>query len=118
MKNIIKITLIVLISGILFSCKKPDAKKDVKDTIIKLKQFNNKFNELYTDGQISKDTIEGSDKSEYDELKKIASEYYDVMNRVNNAKNEEKEDNKDKYTKEYESLLEEKKSEIEENASK
>lgn len=117
MKNILVITLIVILSTSLFSCKKGDAKKDLETSIVKLKQFNNKFDELYSDGQISKDTLEGAENSEYDELKKISSEYYDVMNKINGEVEKEKEKKKDKYTKEYEKLLKEKNNEIEEVTS-
>lgn len=118
MKNILVITLVVILSTSLFSCKKNDAKKDIDTGIVKLKQFNNKFNELYTDGQISRDTLEGKESSEYDELKQISAEYYEVVNKINGAIEKETKKKKDKYTKKYKELLEEKKGEIDDVTSK
>lgn len=85
MKKIVYFIIFVLGAITLVSCEKKDAQKDVEVCISKLDQFNAKFAELYTDNQISKDTLEGQKTSEYDVLKKMATEYYDVMNKINTS---------------------------------
>jgi ribosomal protein S20 len=85
----------ILILGMIFtafvftSCQKEDANKDVETAISQLKLFNQSFDEYYEDGVISKDTLAGDDNSEYDKLKKLASNYYETINNIN--KNVQKE---------------------------
>jgi hypothetical protein len=81
--------LVLLLS--IISCSKIDVEKDVNLSIAKLNQFNNQFNEFYTDGIISKDTLQNQKSSEFDQLKKFASEYYEVINKINAQIEEEKE---------------------------
>ena len=84
------------------SCKKEDAAKDVNASISKLSYFNETFEEFYADGEISTEA-NGEEKSEYDKLKKIGSEYYDLINKINNQVKKEKEDREEgKKVKNYE----------------
>ena len=92
------IILIIIVS----SCKKEDATKDVNASISKLSYFNETFEEFYADGKISTEA-NGEEKSEYDKLKKIGSEYYDLINKINNQVKKEKEDREEgKKVKNYE----------------
>ncbi|MBN2892596.1 MAG: hypothetical protein JXL97_12080 [Bacteroidales bacterium] len=101
------------------SCKKEDAAKDVENALNKLAYFNEKFEELYVDGVISTEAPNEDEKSEFDQLKKIASEYYEIMNKINSNIEEEKEDLEkgksiDDYEKNYNELLKEKQAVINE----
>lgn len=126
-----KIYLIPFALIILFSsCKKDDASKDVETAIAKINYFNETFAILYEDGVISTEAPNKDEKSEYDQLKKIAAEYYDMMNKINSNIEEEKEKLKkgkkiDNYEATYLSIVKEKNEEIskatqlfEENLSK
>ncbi|MBN2681344.1 MAG: hypothetical protein JXR58_02440 [Bacteroidales bacterium] len=112
MKKIRNIFILGLVAFALVSCTKKDATKDVDLSIAKLEQFNKTFDELYEDGVIATDTVEGKKQSEYDELKKLASEYYESINQINTAIKEEKEDGKDEYSAAYKKALEEKNEKI------
>lgn len=85
----------ILILGMIFtafvftSCQKEDANKDVETAISQLKLFNKTFDEYYSDGVIAKDTLAAEENSEYDRLKKLASNYYEAINKIN--KNVQKE---------------------------
>lgn len=125
MKKLAHIFIIVFLSLAIVSCSKKDATKDVDLSVSKLTQFNKTFDELYEDGVISTDTIKGEEQSEYDKLKKLASEYYESINKINSTIKEEEEDGKSEYSEAYKKALEDKNEEIlkqtqlfEENISK
>ncbi|MDD4086932.1 MAG: hypothetical protein PHP48_06790 [Bacteroidales bacterium] len=82
MKNLFFLA-IILTSFVFTSCQKEDANKDVETAINQLKIFNQTFSKFYQDGVISKDTLANNDNSEYDMLKKLASNYYETINRIN-----------------------------------
>ena len=108
MKKILLYLPIILIVS-LTSCKKEDAGKDVNASISKLVYFNETFNELYADGKISTEAT-GEEKSEYSKLESIGSEYYDLMNKINNQVKKEKEalaegDEIDNYEEAYKKAL-------------
>jgi effector-binding domain-containing protein len=122
MKKIVYLLIFVSMTLSMVSCKKDDAQKDVDICITKLNLFNTKFAELYTDAVISKDTLENQTLSEYDALKKIASEYYEIMNKINT--NIEKEivltsegKETEGYEAAYKAALETKKAEIQQVTS-
>ncbi len=122
MKKIISILSLVAITFMFVSCDKVEADKDVEKCILKLNQFNEKFAELYADNVISRDTVSGKELSEYDELEKIATEYYELMNKINSQIKDEKEKaEKGKKTKGYEEAynkaLEDNKEEIEKSTT-
>ncbi len=101
------------------SCKKENPVKDLDNAVNKIKAFNTKFEEFYSDGIISKESSSEKEKSEYETLKKIATQYYDIMNKINtNIKLEKKDLNKGetigKYQAEYERLVKEREKEIKE----
>lgn len=118
MKKLINIFFLVVIAVAVISCgKKHDANKDVDSCIIKLKYFNNTFSEKYKDSIISRDTADNKGSSEYDDLKKIANEYYELMNSINSAISDEKKAKAEGkkisgYEKLYIQALEERKEEI------
>jgi len=84
------------------SCKKEDAVKDVESTINKLNYFNETFNTFYADGVISKESQKEDEKSEFEKLKSIATEYYDLMNKINNTCKDDKE-----YEANYKNIIKE-----------
>lgn len=92
MKNILVLGLVML--TVLFSsCDREKPSKDVENSINKLNYFNETFAEYYQDGVISKENTLGArmDKSEYDNLKTIAAEYYELINKINSNISEEAE---------------------------
>ena len=122
MKKILILSGIIALAFTFSSCKKEDANKDVDDCIKKLNYFNETFIDFNQDGVISRDTLETEKKSEYDKLKKIASEYYEMMNKINSQIEDEKERlEKGKkikgYEKEYKKALIEKQSEIDKSTA-
>ena len=107
MKNILIISILALAFAFT-SCDRDKADEDVDTAIVQLEQFNNKFVEYNKDGVISRDTLEGESKSEYDKLKKIASQYYETMNKINkNVKTEKEELIEGKKTHGYEEVYNE-----------
>lgn len=101
MKKIILFAFIGL-ALVFTSCGKEDAPKDVDNCIKKLNFFNEKFADFNSDGIISKEAISNKEKSEFAQLKKIATEYYELINKVNAQIAEEKERiAKGKKTKDY-----------------
>lgn len=92
MKNILVLGLVML-TVLLSSCDKQKPSKDVENSINKLNYFNETFTEYYQDGVISKENTLGQrmDKSEYDNLKTIATEYYELINKINSNISEEAE---------------------------
>ena len=116
MKNIV-IVVLVLMAVSFTACKKQDPNKDVEASVKSLELFNKKFVEFYSDGVISKDTLEGQDKSEYDQVKKLATQYYESVNKINkNIKEEKEKAEKGKkihnYEEKYQKALEEYKDRI------
>lgn len=117
MKKLLYISGIIIISISIMSCTKNDAVKDLDLCIAKLNQFNQKFAELNKDGVIAKDTVANAKESEFDQLKKIAGEYYDAINKINsNIKEEHEKVAKGKksagYEDAYKKAIETKKAEI------
>jgi hypothetical protein len=96
----------------LSSCNKIEADKDVDNCINKLNQFNKNFEKFYEDGIISKDTLENEESSEYDKLNKLASEYYDLVNNINNQLDSEKNKKAEEYKEAHQKALENKGDEI------
>lgn len=92
MKKLVYIIGLVAFSLMLVSCDKEAADKDVENCIKKLELFNTTFDKLYSDGIISKDTLENQKSSEFDQLELIASEYYDIINKINSNIKDEHED--------------------------
>lgn len=116
MKKII-LYAIVFFAITISACNKEDANKDVNASIKKLELFNDTFAEFYADGKISTEIAEGEKKSEFDQLKQIGSEYYDLINKINNQVRKEKEaieegDNSGKYQDQYSKTLEDNTAEI------
>ncbi|HOY39145.1 MAG: hypothetical protein KBB11_02030 [Bacteroidales bacterium] len=91
MKKILYLSIAVVLTLSIASCKKYDVAKDVDMSILKLNQFNDKFAEFYKDEVISKDTLENEKSSEFDQLKKIAGEYYEIINKINSQIKEDQE---------------------------
>lgn len=113
MKKLLYIIGLVFVVFSLTSCDKEDAGKDIDNSITKLKIFNKEFQELNNDGVISKE----GEKSEYSELKNLAGEYYESINKINtNIENERKAKEEgesiDGYEDAYNAALAEKQSEI------
>lgn len=115
MKKILIYIPIVFMVLFASSCKEDDAGKDVDAIINKLKQFNDTYKKFAVDG-ISKGNEEKEDeKSEFNKLKKIANEYYDLMNKANKQiKNEKAENGTSKYEVEFKKAIDEKKAKIKE----
>jgi peptidoglycan hydrolase CwlO-like protein len=92
MKKLLVLSAIA-IAVVLSSCSKLEPNKDVENCINKLNYFNTQFAEYYADGVISTEKNLGKrkDKSEYDNLKSIASEYYELVNKINSTVEEEAE---------------------------
>lgn len=89
----------------LTSCKKEDAAKDLQNVIDKINYFNTTFETLYADGVISTEKPDDDTPSEYEQLETIASQYYDMMNKINSNIADEKDDLDDGQTiGEYEQL--------------
>ncbi len=108
MKKILLIIVSLFLLFSLTSCKKEDATKDFENSIEKLKYFNTQFETYYADGVISKKSSGKGEVSEFDDLKKIATEYYELMNKINRTVEAEREDLKDGQTvSEYEKLYQE-----------
>lgn len=108
---IISLAALVISSS---SCKKEEAAKDIENSLTKLSVFNNKFQELYSDSIITKDGI----NSEFEQLKSLAADYYEVMNKINGhieeeRKAKEKGESIDGYEDAYKTALKEKESIIE-----
>ena len=89
MKKILILSLISL-AFVFTSCDRDKADEDVETAIKQLNLFNNTFEEMYADGVISKEAPNEKEKSEYDKLKKLASQYYETMNKINKNVKEEK----------------------------
>jgi seryl-tRNA synthetase len=96
----------------LSSCNKIEADKDVDNCINKLNLFNNDFEKFYEDGVISKDTLDNEESSEYDKLNKLASEYYELVNNINNQLDSEKNKKAQEYKEAHQKALENKDEEI------
>lgn len=116
MKKILILCVLTLAVGFA-SCNKEEPSKDVEVSIKKLNYFNQSFDEFMSDGVISRDTVAGEKSSEYDKVKKTATEYYELINKINGQiKDEHKRIEKGKkihnYEEKYNKALEEKKSEI------
>ncbi len=117
MKNKSYIFGLVLMAIFFTSCSKLEVDKDVDNCIVKMKLFNNKFEELYNDKKISKEAESGQDASEFEQLKKNASEYYELMNKINSAIEDERKEveeggKAEGYEDEYNRILENRKGEI------
>ncbi|MGQ1908411.1 hypothetical protein ACT3CE_01350 [Marinifilum sp. RC60d5] len=117
MKRLKNIFSIIILSLFFVACGKVEAEKDVTNCINKLNRFNNLYSTLSVDGVISKEKV-GEEDSEFDQLKKVASEYYELVNKINSDIQEEKEKaEKGKkikgYEKKYQEVLKAKHSEIE-----
>lgn len=116
MKKILYLIGVILFAGFLTSCDKEDAVKDLDNSIVKLKIFNKKFQDFYSDGVISR--IKDDKSSEFNQLKDLANEYYESMNKINSqietARLEKKEGAKEEgYEEAYKKALNERNSEIE-----
>jgi flagellar biosynthesis/type III secretory pathway protein FliH len=85
MKKILILGFVAL-ALVFTSCKKENPEKDVQNSINKLTYFNNSFNEFNADGVI---TVEGED-NEFGQLKKIASDYYEAINKINTKVTEDR----------------------------
>lgn len=114
MKKLFILGLITMLSFSLTSCDKEDPSKDVNNAIAKLSYFNETFEKLFEDGKISK---EGGDESEFKQLRQISSEYYELINKINDKVAEEnerilKKKKIDNYNEGYKKALKEKQSEI------
>ncbi len=83
MKKVLLYLPLMLIMFTFTSCKKQNAEKDLENAINKLNFFNQKFDEFYQDGVISKKAANDNESSEYDQLKRIATEYYELINKIN-----------------------------------
>lgn len=117
MKKILIFGMIALAFGFA-SCSKEEPVKDVDTCIKKLNYFNTAFEGFMEDGVISKDTIEGEKSSEYNKIEATATEYYELINKINSQIADEKERiEKGKKIHDYElkhkEALEAKKEEIE-----
>ena len=122
MKKILIFGMIALAFGFA-SCSKEEPVKDVDACIKKLTYFNTSFEGFMEDGVISTDTITGEKSSEFDMVKKTATEYYELVNKINSQIEDEKERlEKGKkihdYEVKYKEALEAKKAEIETAAAK
>ncbi|HBS86208.1 MAG: hypothetical protein A2W91_09445 [Bacteroidetes bacterium GWF2_38_335] len=113
MKKITKILLAGVLCLFLASCSKKDAVKDLDFSLKKLEVFNEKFDELFKDGVISTEA-KGDEKSEYDQLKTLAGEYYESINKINTALKEGDED----YVAAHKKALEEKQADIDKLTAK
>ncbi len=91
MKKILYFIGIITLVFTLTSCNKVEADRDVDNCINKMNQFNELFSELYADGVISKEVSGGQSESEFDKLKVVANEYYELMNKINNQIKDDKE---------------------------
>ncbi len=121
MKKIL-IILLPLALILLSSCNKQEPAKDLDTCVKKLHIFNKTFADFNADGVISKEKV-GKKDSEYAQLKKIANEYYEALNKVNDNIAEEKEKIKkgdakiNEYETAYKQELEKRKAEIEKATS-
>ena len=122
MKKIIYFFVIVALSLTTIACSKQNAVEDVERSIAKLNQFNSTFEKFYNDGVIDGINTKGDknkdEDSEYNQLKKLAEEYYELINRINSNINEDKENVKkgkksNGYEEKYKKAIESKKDEIE-----
>jgi len=113
---------IAVLSLLTIACSKQNALEDVELSIAKLNQFNSTFENFYKDGVIEGINLKKGEKkdanSEYNQLKKLAEEYYELINRINSNIKEDKENvNKGKksngYEEKYKKAIESKKDEIE-----
>jgi protein subunit release factor B len=100
------------------SCNKVEADKDVDNSINKMKQFNELFDKLYEDGVISKEAKD-KEESEFDQLKAVANEYYEIINKINNNIKEDNENvergkKSNNYEEAYKKALDERKDDIKE----
>ncbi|HXK81306.1 MAG TPA: hypothetical protein PLO05_04020 [Bacteroidales bacterium] len=118
MKKTLYLIGIITLALSITSCNKVDADKDVDNSINKMKQFNELFDKLYEDGVISKEA-EGKEDSEFDQLKTLANDYYEIINSINNQIKEDKENvekgkKSNNYEEAYKKALEDRKTDIEE----
>ncbi len=93
--NILNILVLLALTLFISSCSENDANEAVQDSIKKLELFNKQFDIYYQDGVISKELADGNKQSEYAHLKKIASEYYELINGINDLIKEERKDLED-----------------------
>lgn len=101
------------------ACNKVEADKDVDNSINKMKQFNELFDKFYEDGVISKEAKDDKEESEFDQLKAVANEYYEIINKINNQIKEDKENvergkESNNYEEAYKKALDDRKADIEE----
>ena len=121
MKKITYFLAIAVLSLMTVACSKQNAVEDVDLSISKLNQFNSTFEKFNQDGVIdginpTKNKEENKD-SEYRQLKKLAEEYYELINRINsNIKKDKERISKGKksngYEEKYIQAIESKKDEI------
>ncbi|MBN2891631.1 MAG: hypothetical protein JXL97_07180 [Bacteroidales bacterium] len=117
MKKILIYLPLILAMMVLSSCKKEDAAKDLQKVIDKINYFNTTFEGFYSDGVISTEKPDDDTPSEYEKLKEIASQYYDMMNKINSNIADEKDDLDDgqtigEYEQQYIDLLSQRNAEI------
>lgn len=83
-KKIIAKLSILLFLLLAISCSSEvEAEKDVESLITKLTQFNEDFEDYYSDNAI--------DESEQERLYSTATDYYNIMNKINSKIKKEKE---------------------------
>jgi len=104
----------IALAFVFSSCSNEDAKGDVDKLITNLNYFNETFDKLYEDGEISKE----GDNSEYDQLREIANQYYEALNNINKKIDKERakaEEGRDinGYEEAFKAAKKEKQSEIE-----
>lgn len=114
LKNIFSV---IILSLFFVACGKIEVEKDVNNCINKLNRFNNLYTTFSQDGVISKEKTDKND-AEFDQLKKVASEYYELVNKINSEITKEKEKLKKGkkikgYEKKYQEILKAKQTEIE-----
>ena len=117
MKKTLYLIGIIILALSITSCNKVEADKDVDNSINKMKQFNELFDKLYEDGVISKEA-EDKEDSEFDQLKALANDYYEIINSINNQIKEDKENvergkKSNNYEEAYKKALDDRKTDIE-----
>lgn len=94
---------LVAVAFVFTSCNKENATEDVDKAIKKLEYYNETFADFYSDGVIDTVQVDKKTKSEAERLKKIATEYYEMINKINSNVKDEREDvEKGKKSKGYE----------------
>lgn len=117
MKKILIYLPFILAMMVFSSCKKEDAAKDLQKVIDKINYFNSTFEDFYSDGVISTEKPDADTPSEYEKLKEIASQYYEMMNKINSNITDERDDLDDgqtigEYEQKYIDLLSQRNAEI------